>query len=234
MKLVLLPGMDGTGDLLTPFVKELDERGIASQVISYPTDVVLGYEELIERVSSALPEDDELVLLGESFSGPIALALAQRDTPGLRGLVLVVTFAEAPDSMLLQLTRVLPVKWILSQPVPCWMAHKLMLGEVRPKTNQEALCRVIKNISPEVIAERLRAVRELKLSPQPTDLPSLYIQGTRDSLLPESALESVERLVPRLRVERVEGPHLVLDIEPGRCAELVSEFISSLSAEIHR
>lgn len=36
------------------------------------------------------------MLLGESFSGPLALRLARRGLPALRGLVLVATFHRRP------------------------------------------------------------------------------------------------------------------------------------------
>lgn len=44
IRLVLLPGLDGTGELFAPFVAALG--AIPSQVIAYPHDRVMGYAEL--------------------------------------------------------------------------------------------------------------------------------------------------------------------------------------------
>ncbi|MBW2526105.1 MAG: hypothetical protein JRI23_18130 [Deltaproteobacteria bacterium] len=232
MKVVLLPGMDGTGELLLPLVDDLCERGHDAQTITYSHEAPQSYAELIEDVVlPALPESEPFVLMGESFSGPIALALAQRAIPGLVGLVLVVTFAEPPDNILLSLTRVLPVKWILSAPIPCWVAHKVMLSGQPVKGDQDALCRVIKMVQPAVLSERLREVRELRLAKKPIDIPAIYIRAADDQLLPADAVDGVKAIVPAVKVHDVPGPHLVLDTAPDICARLIDEFVRTLQPD---
>ena len=49
MRLVLLPGLDGTGELFHPFLKALPSR-LTSQVVSYPTEQCLTYKELVPFV----------------------------------------------------------------------------------------------------------------------------------------------------------------------------------------
>jgi hypothetical protein len=73
--LVLLPGMDGTGTLFEPFVAALGHE-FAVKVVDYPRAEPLGYEQLELFATAALPSEGPLILLGESFSGPIAVALA--------------------------------------------------------------------------------------------------------------------------------------------------------------
>ncbi len=68
---VLLPGMDGTGELFAPFLSSL--AGICSvQVIRYPRDADLTYAELQQYVMNQLPVSEPITLIAESFSGPIA------------------------------------------------------------------------------------------------------------------------------------------------------------------
>src|ERR1700678_115896 len=66
-KLVLLPGLDGTGKLFVEFLMALD-LGSSAQVVSYPPDIPLGYDELEPLVRAALPTRGRFVILGESFS----------------------------------------------------------------------------------------------------------------------------------------------------------------------
>ena len=54
MRLVMLPGLDGTGLLFKPLIGCLPER-FTVDVISYPTDHVLAYDELVEFVRKRLP-----------------------------------------------------------------------------------------------------------------------------------------------------------------------------------
>ena len=76
--LIVLPGMDATGTLHDGFINAMAARGIAASVIAYPHDRPLDYRQLLPFVQAALPRDVPFVLLGESFSGPLALAVAAR------------------------------------------------------------------------------------------------------------------------------------------------------------
>src|SRR5262249_47392049 len=93
--LVLLPGMHGSGELFADFVAALgaEHEAIA---ITYPKDQPLGYARLESIVRSELPSDRSYVLLGESFSGPIALSIAASAPCRLRGLILCGSFAKNP------------------------------------------------------------------------------------------------------------------------------------------
>lgn len=76
--LVLLPGMDGTGTLFDPLLAVLPKT-CQIKVIKYPTDASLTYEELERYVIERLPIGrSPLIVIAESFSGPIALRLAAR------------------------------------------------------------------------------------------------------------------------------------------------------------
>jgi pimeloyl-ACP methyl ester carboxylesterase len=227
-KLVVLPGMDGTGLLLNPFIESLGRR-VDAQLFDYPTHVIQSYEEIISNVEAVLPSaGEDFAILAESFAGPIALWLAQKDIPGLRGLILVVTFAATPRHLLLQLTRVLPMERLLGLPIPCAFARRLMLGIKPPSGTLDRLCGVMHMVSPMVLASRLDEMRRLRLPQKVIDLPALYLQATKDYLLPDNAVDDIKTLVPRIEIRRVEGPHLVLDTQPKKCAGLVAGFLDSL------
>ena len=70
LRLVLLPGMDGTGILFEPLLEALPQAWEA-EVVQYPPDKALGYEALLDIVERAIPIDGPFVLVGESFSGGI-------------------------------------------------------------------------------------------------------------------------------------------------------------------
>src|SRR3954469_13431380 len=109
MKLALLPGLDGTGDLLAPFVAVLNGNDV--HVVRYPTDRAMDYTEHEVTARAQLPQDD-FVLLAESFSGPVGISIAASPPPGLRGLVLCATFASNPFPVfkpIRRLMRLLPV-----------------------------------------------------------------------------------------------------------------------------
>jgi pimeloyl-ACP methyl ester carboxylesterase len=226
MKVIILPGMDGTGKLLEPLGQCLQELGLPNTILSYPAGQSQSYATIIkEIVEPALPEKEDFVILAESFAGPMALTLAQRQIPHLKGLVLVVTFAAPPDSMLLALSGLLPMKSIMSIPVPCWMAHKIMLGGRMPRGDPDVFCQVIKEVQAEVMAYRAEQIRKLRLASTPISLPCLYIRALDDNLLPANAVDGVKALVPNLEIHEIPGPHLVLDTNPERCAKIAAGFL---------
>ena len=91
MKLVLLPGMDGTGELFDPFLASIS-GSFEPIVVDYPPNESFGYERLEEVARANLPADGPYVLLAESFSGPIAISIAASVPKGLVALVLCCHF----------------------------------------------------------------------------------------------------------------------------------------------
>ena len=65
MKLILLPGLDGTGKLFKPILDALP-NSLDIQIINYDADKKLSYNELVEYVKQKLPKED-YVLLAEDF-----------------------------------------------------------------------------------------------------------------------------------------------------------------------
>ena len=106
--LVLLPGMDGTAGPRAEFAAALGPD-IEPRIVSYPAERALGYAELETLARAALPQDRPFVLLGESFSGPIAISIAAASPPQLVGLVLCVTFDSNPRPALGALRWLLPL-----------------------------------------------------------------------------------------------------------------------------
>lgn len=63
-------------------------------IIDYPLDRRLGYDALVAHVRGRLA-GDRFVVVGESFSGPVAIELAASH-PQVAGLVLAASFARHP------------------------------------------------------------------------------------------------------------------------------------------
>jgi hypothetical protein len=53
----------------------------------------------------------------------------------------------------------------------------------------------------------------------------LYIQATKDKVVPNSCLDEIRRIKPDIRVAQIDGPHLILQREPEQSANIVAKFI---------
>lgn len=85
--LVLLPGLDGTGILFEPVLRELPPE-IVPHVVPLPNRFPMDYDALASFVASRLPGTGRYILLGESFSGPLSLMIAAARPAGLQGVIL--------------------------------------------------------------------------------------------------------------------------------------------------
>jgi pimeloyl-ACP methyl ester carboxylesterase len=233
MKFVLLPGMDGTGDLYDAFAAAAPDD-FEPMVISYPTDEVLGYREYVDFVESQLPKGSPFVLLGESFSGPIAILLAARRPAGLQAVVLCNTFASGPWW---RGFRHLPWRLLLGLPAPAFTLAYFLCGLSGASRFAGRIQVANDRVRPEVRASRLREALTVDVRPQLAELscPILYLKGTRDRLVRSRSLREIQWTNPAVRVARFDAPHILLQMRPKSCWQAISDFIETSCADLgHR
>lgn len=224
LKLILLPGMDGTGELFQPFL-EAFPNAYSAQVIHYPTDRALHYEALSNVVRSALPEREDYIILAESFSGPIAIMLAAEARPNLKGLILCCTFARNPRPLLSKAAML-----VAGTRIPPAMISFALLGRFGGTSLRNALARAVGQVSPAVIRERMRAAITVDVSSRLAGIsvPSLYLRASQDRLVPSSASAHIEALMPNMKIVEIAAPHALLQAAPDDAARAVVAFAREL------
>lgn len=228
--LVLLPGMDGSGALFAGFLAALADQADAI-VVSYPATAALDYAGLTAHARAQLPLDRPFVLVGESFSGPVAIALAASRPPGLIALVLCCTFARMPRPLLAPLkplVGVLPM-WSIFTP----LIAPFLLGLGAPAALQRALRSALDKVPPARLRLRLKEVMAVDYTAraQAIAVPVLYLQATRDLIVPAGAARLLASLCPDWRLLALPGPHLLLQSLPDQAATAVCAFMATLAAE---
>jgi pimeloyl-ACP methyl ester carboxylesterase len=226
MKLILMPGMDGTGDLFQPLVAVMP--GIETTVLRYPLEQPLGYSELLPLVRACLPQAEPFVLLGESFSGPLALMLAAEAPPGLRGLVLCASFAEKPVWWVPGFARHFAIP-LFFRAMPTFARIKALAGGYATPQLQTLLGKAHSSVSPAVMAARARAILAVNVVAhlQACTVPLLYLRGERDRVVGPGVLRSLLRHKPSMQVVTVPAPHLVLQVAPEASAHAIRTFMSA-------
>lgn len=223
--LVLLPGMDGTGLMFEPFVQVL--HGLEPRVVRYPAELT-SYADCIAYARTQLPVDRPFLLLGESFSGPVAIALAAERPPQLLGLVLCVTFARNPRPRLARwaapLLRALPP---LRLPRP--LLRRVLLGARAP----ESLIRLVDLMLPQVptatLKQRLLAVVDVDHTPllAQVQVPALALCASHDRLVPARAATWMQAHLPSLDIHTIRGPHWLLQTRPEEALRVLHGFLEA-------
>ncbi len=227
--LVLLPGMDGTGLLFQPFVEALGDVGeVEVRTIAYPAREPLDFAALTEVACAALPSGP-LVILGESFSGPIAVALAARCADRVHGVILCCSFVRNPRphwSWLTPLLRRAPMPVL-----PSALIARALLGRHATPPLRALLDQALAGVAPDVLRARLLAVVSIDASAALAALsvPLLYLHALEDRLVPASALSWVKQLRPDASVATFEAPHALLQACPTQAAAAVRAFVRGLS-----
>lgn len=220
MTLVLLPGMDGSGSLFSDFMSVLGTKAVA---ISYPPDLPMGYPEIEAFVRGSLPDAGPFVLVGESFSGPVAIALASSGLAGLQAVVLVCTFAKYPGSEFLRFFGGVPVPfWRL----PIQLVSFVLLGRFSSSSLRVRLRDALRRVTPSVWRARLRAALEVDMTARLSkiSIPLLYLRASEDRVVSSSASALVLRHCPKARVVALEGPHFLLQAKPQEAAVAIRAF----------
>lgn len=216
MRIIILPGLDGTAQLLDDFCRELVHD---TEVINYPPNIAT-YTELVALAQKRLPVNEDYILVAESFSGPIAIELAAQKPSGLLGIVFVATFAKRPMAtphVLALVLNLLPVKSRLLT----WAAQPILMGRWRnPEFTQKFRTALI-DLPKSVLANRVTEVLRIDVTKRLTNLeiPSLYLRPDQDRLVPMSAS------APFPNIQSLDGPHFILQARPEESAKIIRKFL---------
>jgi len=182
--LLLLPGLDGTGNLFADFVSALPPN-LSATIVRYPTDRFLTYNELSEGVASAIPTREAFVVVAESLSTPLAVRLAATHPHNLAGLVICAGFVTNPVEGWLRLVTGLIRFVTLRVPPPRFLIDHFLIGTDAPAHLRAEVMRSLRSVSPDVIAARVRAVmaRDKRQQLAQVIVPALYVQAAKDRLV---------------------------------------------------
>jgi pimeloyl-[acyl-carrier protein] methyl ester esterase len=229
LKILLLPGMDGTGDLFEWFIKALPE-GFEALPVRYPRDRPLSYSELMRLVEEASPRES-FVLLAESFSTPLAIQYAATHPNRLKGLVLCAAFASSPISGLRKSVAKLFAPIMFQRNMPELAIRRWLVGADAPSSLIESVRAAIASVQASVLMRRMHGILacDVRADLQRLSMPVLYLQAAQDRVVHPSALVEILQTKPEIRVARLEGPHLLLQRNPHESAKIVAAFMRELT-----
>jgi pimeloyl-ACP methyl ester carboxylesterase len=225
--LIVLPGLDGTGRRLGPFIGHLP-LDLPARLLTYPPDVALGYAELEARVRHTLPAGSRHVLLAESFSGPLAVRIAAHPPPGLAGVILCGSFVRNPFPALGWAAPV--VSRVPFKGLPRWLRKRLFWNTGDATAAPPEKDRASATVAAAVLRHRLREVLSVdaREALSAVRLPLLVLEAQRDRIVRRGATRTILAAATQARHVVIDGPHLLLQTRPAECATAVGEFLRTL------
>jgi pimeloyl-[acyl-carrier protein] methyl ester esterase len=169
---------------------------------------------------------ERFVLVGESFSGPIAIELAA-SLPSVVGLVLASSFARHPmPSLLAPLARIIDLAWI-----PNSITVAALLGSTPAPELKAHLIQVLARLPRDLI--RVRAFEVLRVDKRnrlrEVRCPMLCLHGRLDRLVSKKYVDETLSAKPECQVRWFEAPHMLLETHPDAAADAINQFCLRLS-----
>lgn len=226
-RLILLPGLSGGETFFEPLLAALNGCAEAN-IVTYPLDRVSSYEALADHIAKALPTSGDYVIVAESFGGPLAVLAASRVSHKPIGLVLAATFATNPLPLMGMILKTALPGFLASKPIPVIEAMLLRAGDHMTALH---IFEAVSALPQDVLMSRLNAVLkcDIRKPLAALDMPILYLQGTKDKLMPAAQAILMQKMAKNLRVIKVDRPHFVLQYEPeALVTDVIAPFLRSL------
>jgi len=210
MRIVILPGLDGTDLLLARFV-ELAPAGVTVTIVPLPDDPNDDYELLTNKIASRLQELAPCHLIAESFSGPLGILLACRHPEMVQRLTLVASFAKSPAPWI---ARCMPWSVIFRLPLPLAVARYFFVAGDRGLAM--TLRTAIRRTPAATLTKRLHCLLNVDVRSELASLrcPVEYLRPARDRLVPARAVRAILNANRNVTVREIDGPHLILQTRP--------------------
>jgi len=230
--LLLLPGMPGIDALFKPLVDELGDR-FEIDAVSYPSDEALGYEQLLNLVTSCIPKGKPYFILGESFSGPLAVMAALKCPENVLGIILVASFVTSPMPRWINRLKRFARGPILDVRPRSHINDRLMGKKCNERT-RIWIHQNLPRLKNEVLSARVQAVLDVNVREELKNLtvPVLYIAGSEDWLIGKNCIDVIWLCRPDVEIKVLDGCHMILQTNPKEAAGVIKEFCGRLwSAE---
>jgi pimeloyl-[acyl-carrier protein] methyl ester esterase len=228
MTLVLLPRLDGTGNLFAPLIPELP-RSLNVITAAYPSERFLPYPELVSWLGEVVPRHGPFAILGESYGSTLAVEFAATHPSNLIGVILCAGFISNP------VRRWGPLPKLLARPLffrfrpPDFVHEYFILGSRAPESLKLAVRHTVRCVNGDVLAQRARAVIDCDTRQEIRQIkvPLLYLQATEDRLVGRECLDEIKRLHPETISISIRAPHLLLRREPRVAARAITQFLDT-------
>lgn len=186
------------------------------------------FASLAEQLAPQLPDDGRpCLVLGESYSGPIALLLGQRYPQRVQGVILAASFANNPNPWV----KAMPGLWAAlfrRMWFRLWMGMWIPAGRwlwSMPVATKTAFVNVLKAIPSAILAERIVHSATGDVSGcLPLSQPLLYLRPTQDWVVSHRAVQQLQSLQPAMVIVHFKSPHLVLQCCPVEVAQAITDF----------
>lgn len=237
-KFILLPGLDGTGYAYTWLKSKMLQAGIQEtniHVFAYHNE--FSYENLFENVKGLIKNSElPVVLIAESFAGPLALSLASEYPEKVKKLVLSGSFGVRPTctfipSFSLNLFKFFPKSLIPMNKLPYSIVHDFLLNSYGNDDIKYVMEDIYNNGKQSIFDKRVKEVVSLSTNwddkwTKPIDTETLIFKPLYDRLIHKSNSDVLHTNLINSTLIEMEAPHLLFQTQAEPAWNHIIEFVN--------
>lgn len=228
-RLVLLPGMDGTGLLFASLLDVLGDS-IPVQTIQYPADVCI-YSQVLDHIASHVDSKQPHIVVAESFSSPAALLYAATNPSGLRAVVIVAGFSYSPLGFFISAFLRAFLSFLFLIPLPTLLVRLLLLDAGEEKV--QWVQKIIRAVPASTLKRRLASILRVNVNTH-VSVPMLYLRAQGDRLVTKRSVQIFRKRYPEAGVVELSGGHLLLQSNPVDAGKEIIRFKNFISEHPNR
>lgn len=226
MKIVLLPGLDGTGILFKKLIECLP-RHLEVDVVSYENIEGLSYINQAKEIASKY-QGEEIFIVGESYSGSVAYELCQLLNSNLKGIVFLASFISRP-TLLSVWTSFIPVGLLAPNFLTRALLYFFGFNGSGGKNRVTAVFHSLKIANKAKLRSRLRNISNLRNPGFDIACPVIYVRPSKDWFVARKSVNILASKCSFFKEVSVEGGHFIAQANPVACAKVINSAVTKLS-----
>lgn len=228
--ILLLPGLHGTEALFANFISRCPDS-FEAIAFSYPPNQIMSYKELTKWLCERIENiSGPLVLVGESFSGPLSLFVANQSSNEILAVILVASFIYPPRPSFF---KWLPWEFGFSITKPLYALRSRLSRNLLTSSVIHDISMELQKVNPSVLAHRVREILAVDAGAalRSCHIPILYLQAGRDRIVPKSALQRIWGISTAVEAVSFPTPHFLLQSAPQQAWSAIHRFIRNLPSK---
>jgi pimeloyl-ACP methyl ester carboxylesterase len=176
---------------------------------------------------------EPFVLLGESFSSPLAIHLAGSRPSNLAGLIICAGFVSNPFPQARFLMKALAKPFLFRLPAPEFINKYFLTGWSESAVLIRRVRENLLPVAPDVIAGRVQEILncDARQDLVRVNVPILDLRGAYDRLIGRKCMEEIQKARTGIRRVSLPAPHLILQRKPHEAADAVVNFVREIETE---
>lgn len=221
-KLILLPGMDGSGLLFKPLLNELS---CDTQVLPLSLEEQT-YRHQLDKIINTIG-DEAVVLFAESYSGYLAYLLAQLKPKNIKHVIFAASFLTNPIWMA-RLYPLLPFSLLKKKWIPAGLVNQICFNQLAGPELIELFHQSLQTASDKILRYRLKNIACLPKIPSSIQTPCTYILPTNDYFVSQRAVRQLINTCENIEVKSLVGGHFIAQSNPVECGKIIKDVMAGV------